>query len=187
MNTKHIGLYFLIIAFITSCASDQSLTSKKTSPSWIKSPPADTEHFLFAPGQNASAWQGTALQNAQQSAEQAMAAKLETKVSALERLFKEETGESPHASYDAAFSDLSKQFANGHLSGVTRSRAECIQLNHKGTENSINQRCFVLVRMPVSEARSAIVAQLSKNKELFEKLKTTNAYNMLQNNLHELE
>lgn len=187
MKIHYLGLYIVLFAFLSSCASNSALTQDNSSPSWIQSPPSDTESFLFAPGQNESAWQGAALQNAQQSAEQAMVAKLETKVSALEKLFKEEAGESPHASYDAAFSNLSEQLANGHLSGVTRSRAECIQLNHKGTENSINQRCFVLVRMPVSEARSAIVAQLSKNKELFEKLKTTSAYNMLQNNLYELE
>lgn len=187
MKTIYKALGLILITFTASCASNKSATNTTSSPSWIQSSPADTESFLLAAGQGESAWQGAALRNAQHNATEAMVDKLGSKVSALEKLFKEEISKSPNANYDTIFSTLSSELAQSEeVQGVKRARAECIQLNHKGTANSINQRCFVLVRMPTSEARAVIEKHLSKNKELYAKLQATGAFDKLQHNLHEL-
>src|SRR5690606_21423861 len=99
---------------------------------------------------------GTAIQNAQGEATQAMAAKLEVKVSALQKSFSEEVQSGPNANYAATFSNARELLVNNTLNGVSRDRTECVELNPERTGGNVNQRCYVLVRMPVGQARSVL-------------------------------
>ncbi|WP_409028794.1 LPP20 family lipoprotein [Gracilimonas sediminicola] len=187
MKMKSILLTLFAFTFMVSCGGEKAVTSQSSMPNWIMVPPNDTEEYFYAPGQAESSRQGTALRMAQSNATTAMAQKLEVKVSALQKSFEEEVQSGPNANYAATFSSASEQLVNNTMNGVTRDRAECEQLNPEVTGGNVNQRCYVLVRMPVGQARSVLENALSKDEELYTKFKASKAFEELQNKLHELE
>jgi hypothetical protein len=185
MNTKSILSTLFALLFIVSCGGEKAVTANSSMPSWIMVPPQDTEEFFYAPGQAESTRQGTALRTAEANARQAMATKLKVKVSALQKTFEEEVQSGPNANYASTFSSASEQLVNNTMNGTTRDRAECEQLNPEVTGGNVNQRCYVLVRMPVGQARSVLENALSKDEELYTKFKASKAFEELENKLHE--
>lgn len=187
MKLKSILLTLFTVVFIASCGGEKEVVSNNSMPQWIMIPPVDNEEFFYAPGQAESTRQGTALRTAQANATQAMASKLEVKVSALQKVFEEEVQSGQDANYASTFSNASEQLVNSTMNGVTRDRAECEQLNPEVTGGNVNQRCYVLVRMPVGQARSVLDNALSRDEELYTKFKASKAFEELQNRLHEIE
>lgn len=185
MKIKQLLLTLFAVAFIASCGSNEPVNTSSQMPSWYLSPPQDTEEFFYAAEEAESSRQGTALRSAQANATQAMAAKLEIKVSALQKSFEEEVQSGPDANYASTFSNASEQLVNTTLNGVTRDRAECVQLDPEMTGGNVNNRCYVLVRMPVGQARTVLDNALSKDEELYTKFKASKAFEELQNRLHE--
>lgn len=185
MKIKPLLAALFAFLFIASCGSNEPVSTNDLMPNWYISPPNDTEEFFYAAGEAQSSRQGTALRSAQQNATQQMAAKLEQKVTALQKSFEEEVQSGNEANYSATFSNASEILVNNTLNGVTRDRAECEQLDPEATGGNVNNRCYVLVRMPVGEARSALENALSKDEELYTKFKASKAFEELQNRLHE--
>lgn len=185
MNIKPILSTLFALLFIASCGPKEVIKANDSMPTWITIPPQDTEEYFYAPGQAESSRQGMALTSAEANARVAMAAKLKIKVSALQKSFTEEVQSGPNANYAATFSSASEQLVNSTMSGTTRDRAECEQLNPKFTGGNVNQRCYVLVRMPVGQARTVLENALSKDEELYTKFKASKAFEELENKLHE--
>jgi PBP1b-binding outer membrane lipoprotein LpoB len=189
LKMKQILSLLFVALFIASCGSGDPVADETQMPGWVLSPTADTEEFFYTTGQGESSRQGTALSSAQANATQAMATKLEVKVSALQKLFTEEVQSGTKANYATTFSNASEQLVNKTMNGVTvtRDRAECEQLNPEITVGNVNTRCYVMVRMPVGQARAVLDNALSKDEELYKKFKTSKAFEKLHNKLHEVE
>ncbi|MAL18930.1 MAG: hypothetical protein CL670_06425 [Balneola sp.] len=187
MKIRSIFTMLLAAGILVSCGSNKPENTSDTMPDWYLAPPPDTEEFFYAAAEAQSSRQGTALRSAQGNATQAMAAKLEVKVSALQKSFEEEVQSGANANYAATFSNASEQLVNSTLNGVSRDRAECEQLDPEMTGGNVNSRCYVLVRMPVGQARTVLDNALSKDEELYTKFKASKAFDELQNKLHEIE
>ena len=187
MKIKPILSTLFVCTLLISCGSNEPVSTNDQMPDSYMVPPNDTEEFFYAAGEGQSSRQGTALRSAQQNATQEMAAKLEQKVSALQKSFEEEVQSGNNANYAATFSNASEILINNTLNGVTRDRADCEQMSAEATGGNVNNRCFVLVRMPVGQARDALENALSKDEELYTKFKSSKAFQELQERLHELE
>ncbi|MEX0843934.1 MAG: LPP20 family lipoprotein [Balneolaceae bacterium] len=187
MKIKSILLSVIIIPLLVSCGGNDTVIEQSQGPDWYFSPPQDTEEYFYAAEIGESTRLQTAMRSAENAARQAMATKLEVKVSALQKSFEEEVQSGPNANYSNTFSNASEQLVNETLSGVTRDQAECVELNPERTGGNVNQRCYVLVRMPVGQARTALDNALSQDEELYTKFKASKAFEELQNRLHEIE
>lgn len=188
MKLKSFLLIVLTASFIASCGGSSAVNNSGTNtagPSWFYSPPMDTEEFFYAVGVAEGTRLSMASRSAENSARQAMATKLEAKVSALEKSFSEEVQSGADANYSATFSNASETLVNETLNGVTRDDAQCIERSQEQTGGNVNTQCFVMVRMPVGAARSALENALSKDEELYTKFKASKAFEELQNRLHE--
>lgn len=187
MKLKSILSTLLIFMFIASCGGDKAATkSNAAGPSWFYNPPQDTEEFFYAVGVAEQTRLSMASRSAENTARQAMATKLEAKVSALEKSFSEEVTSGVDANYAATFSNASETLVNETMSGVTRDEAECME-NPEPAGNAVAVQCFVMVRMPVGQARSVLENALSKDEELYTKFKASKAFEELQNKLHTIE
>ncbi|MDR9416733.1 MAG: LPP20 family lipoprotein [Gracilimonas sp.] len=187
MKIKTILLSLFAITFMISCGSNEPVSTNEQMPSWYLAPPADTEEYFYASEVAESSRQGTALRSAEANARQAMATKLEVKVSALQKSFEEEVQSGQDANYASTWSNASEQLVNSTLNGVTRDRADCVQLDPDAAGGNVLNRCYVMVRMPVGQARSVLDNALSRDEELYTKFKASKAFDELQNKLHELE
>lgn len=180
-------LSIFLLSFMISCSGGKTVVDSAQGPSWYFNPPQDTEEYFYAADMSENMRMSTAMRNAENGARQAMATKLKVKVSALQKSFEEEIQSGPNANYAATFSNASEQLVNNTMSGVSRHNAECVELNPERTGGNVNQRCYVLVRMPVGQARSALENALSKDEELYTKFKASKAFDELQERLHEIE
>lgn len=187
MKFRTIILSIILVPLIAACGSNKAVVDSASGPDWYFTPPVDTEEYFYAVETAESTRMATAMRSAEANARQAMATKLEVKVTALQKSFEEEVQSGPNANYANTFSNASEQLVNTTLNGVTRDQADCMELNPERTGGNVNQRCYVLVRMPVGQARSALENALSKDEELYTKFKASKAFDELQERLHEIE
>ncbi|MEX0719668.1 MAG: LPP20 family lipoprotein [Balneolaceae bacterium] len=187
MKFRTILLSIFIVPLLAACGSNKTVVDTASGPEWYFTPPADTEEYFYAADLSENTRMATAMRSAENLARQAMAAKLEIKVTALQKSFEEEVQSGPNANYSNTFSNASEQLVNTTLNGVSREQAECVELNPERTGGNVNQRCYVLVRMPVGQARTALDNALSQDEELYTKFKASKAFEELQERLHEID
>lgn len=188
MKLKTLLLIVFTVSIISACSGSKAVnnnSSNTSGPSWFYTPPMDTEEFFYAVGVAEATRLSMASRMAENSARQAMATKLEAKVSALEKSFTEEVQSGADANYSATFSNAGETLVNETLSGVTRDEMQCTDRDREETGGNVNTQCFVMVRMPVGVARSSFENALSKDEELYTKFKASQAFQELQNRLHE--
>lgn len=170
--------------YMPEMTNDQLIRSNELvdgAPIWITMPPTDDENYLYAVGQTtgSSFTQQATIMTAENQARQAMAQKLETKVQALQKNFMETVTSADRQNYDATFTNVNKQTADQALQGTTPARTRCIPMNNEGGGN-VNERCYVLMRMPVGPAKTAYENALSRDEELYVKFKASKAYQELK-------
>lgn len=187
MKIKLSILSLMLVLIAGACGSNETVVSSQLGPDWYMNPPMDTEEYFYTVATSDNTRLATARRTAENSARQLMGTKLEAKVSALEKSFMEEVASGADANYSATFSNASETLVNTTLRGVTANEIDCVELNTEKTGGNLNIRCFVMVRMPVGQARSALDNALSKDEELYTKFKASKAFEELQNRLHEVE
>lgn len=176
-----------MIPLMVACGSNKTVLDTSSGPAWYFNPPVDNEEYFYTTEMAESTRMSTAMRSAEANARQAMATKLEVKVTALQKSFEEEIQSGPDANYANTWSNASEQLVNSTLNGVSRDQADCVELNPERTGGNVNQRCYVLVRMPVGQARTALDNALSKDEELYTKFKASKAFEELQQRLHEID
>lgn len=150
-------------------------------PSWYTNPPEDNDEFLYATSSALSSRREVARQKARQNATTAVAQKLGSKVEALEKLFTEEITSGTESNFSEAFTNASKTITSQELRGVAID-----QVDFQPANNGTQYECFILVRMPVGDARRALDNALSKEEELYVKFKESKAFEELQKDLSRL-
>jgi hypothetical protein len=106
--------------------------------------------------------------------------KLGIKLEALEKLFLEEVGSGTQTNYSSGFTLATQQITSQQLLGVSLETVYFAR-NDEGLIES-----FVLVKIPVGDARATLENALSRDEELFVRFKESQAFKELQDNLDRL-
>lgn len=161
--------------FLASCGPKQP-----ERPWFITKPPQDNAEYLFATASFDSANESIGERQAVLLATTNMALKLGSKVEALQKIFQEEVGNNDARLFSTAFELASRQIANQQVTGVSVKEVAFGALPDGKT------RIYVLVQMPVGEARRELTNALSKDDELYIRFKESRAFDELNSNLERL-
>jgi hypothetical protein len=110
----------------------------------------------------------------------ALAAKLGVKVEALQKLFEEEVSNGNESVYSAAFTSASQNVISQDL------RAASVDEQAYVPTASGMFTTYVLMKLPIGDAREIIDNALSQDEELYIRFKESQAFEELQNNLERL-
>lgn len=169
------------ILIISSCKSSEEIVLQEDgTPAFFSTPPADDDNYLYAVDSHVSSRRDMARRQAVLKANTNMATKLRSKVEALDQLFQEEVSDGEAEMYSTGFTLASRQITSADMRGVTLHQV------HFNTLDDGSLECFVLVRMPVGEARQQLMNALSQDDELYIRFKESRAYEELQNHLERL-
>lgn len=166
---------------ISSCKSAEEIVLQDDgTPVFFNIPPADDENYLYATDSHISTRRDMARRQAILKANTNMASKLRSKVEALDQLFQEDVSDGNSDLYSAGFTLASRQITSANMRGVTPYQV------HFNTLDDGRLECFVLVRMPVGEARQQLDNALSQDQELYIRFKESRAFDELMFNLERL-
>ena len=170
-----------VILMISSCKSSKEIVLQEDgTPAFFNIPPSDDENYLYAVDSHVSSRRDMARRQAVLKANTNMATKLKSKVEALDQIFQEDVSDGEADMFSAGFTLASRQITSANLRGVTPHQV------HFNTLDDGSLECFVLVRMPVGEARQQLINALSQDDELYIRFKKSRAFNELQSNLERL-
>ena len=147
----------------------------KNMPEFYQNPPEDSDDYLFATGTAISSGQRVSLQKAENNARQVFAQKFGETVDALQKSFTEEVTSGNSSNFADSFSNVNKILASQELKGVSTVERVFIPAN-----DNTQFRSYVLMRMPVGQAKQALENALSQEEELYIKFKESKAFEELE-------
>lgn len=176
----------LITILLSACGGSKQATIDNMPPSDVKdeiknmpdfytNPPEDSDEYLFATGTAISSRQQVALQKAENNARQVFAQKFGETVDALQKSFTEEVTSGNNANFAESFSNVNKILASQELKGVSTVERVFMPAN-----DNTQFRSYVLLRMPVGQAKQALENALSQEEELYIKFKESKAFEELE-------
>ncbi len=183
-----ILLSFLLAGFlVVGCSSSKEVQDNSSNlPSWYTSPPSSDNEYMYAIGEGTSSRRSMARQEAMQDGRAALATKLESEVSAMQKNFEEETTSGTNSNYSQVFTDVSKTVAQQTLRGVDVDRSHFTM-----TQNDTKHNVILLMRLPVGEAANslnqALENTLSKDEELYTKFKSSKAMDEMKKSIEEMK
>ena len=145
-------------------------------PLWFSIPPVDDENYIYSTAQStgASFTQQATILTLENLGRQAMAQKLQTKVQALQRSFLETVTTADKQNYDATFTNVNKQTTDQSLNNTSVARTRCLPIpQNERLSGNVNERCFIIMQMPVGQAKEAYENALSTDEELYTKFKAS--------------
>ena len=149
-------------------------------PSWFLNPPADSEEFLYEIAEVTMSRRSSARQSAVIQGRTALSAKLGVKVEALQKLFEEEVTNGNESVYSAAFTSASQNVISQDL------RAASVDEQAYVPTATGQFTAYVLLKLPIGDAREIIENALSQDEELYIRFKESKAFDELQENLERL-
>ena len=181
-------LYLLSISFLlilsSACSSSKPVGDAESQiddiPDWFISQPQDNSEFLFGTGTATSTRLNIARQRAQINAKSNLASKLGQKIEELQKLFEEEVDSDEVSSYSGAFTNATQIITSQELRGVSTQEQKFSATEDGGYVG------YVLLQMPVGEARDQLEQALSRDEEMYIRFKESKAFEELQNNLDRL-
>jgi len=171
----HASVFMLLMVFAAACGPKQPQL-----PWFITKPPQDNAEFLYERAQFDSIDMSIGERQARMLATTSMAQKLSSKVEAMQKIFQEEVGNNDARLFSTAFELASRQLTSQQLTGVAVHEVAYQTLPDGKT------RVFVLVRMPVGDARRQLTNALSRDEELYIRFKESRAFDELNSNLERL-
>jgi len=186
MRKLNLLLVATVVAFMAACSGSKQTADSNLPPSDVKdeiksmpdfyqNPPEDDNEYLYATGTGVSSRQRIALQKAENNARQVFAQKFGETVDALQKSFTEEITSGANANYADSFSNVNKILASQELKGVST-----VERVFVPTNDDTRFRSYVLMRMPVGQARTALENALSQEEELYIKFKESKAFEELE-------
>lgn len=188
-NTFFLALAVLILLTSVGCGSSgPKMTEAEAAaqreidkmPSWFLNPPSDSEEYLYDIAEVTMSRRSSARQSAVIQGRTALSAKLGIKVEALQKLFEEEVTNGDESVYSAAFTTASQNVISQDLRAASVSEQAYVP-------TSTGQfTAYVLLKLPIGDAREIIENALSQDEELYIRFKESKAFEELQENLERL-
>lgn len=188
MKIRTLLTFLFAAALVVGCSSSEPATNEATSglPGWYLSPPSSDSEYMYAIGEGTSSRRSMARNEAMQSGKAALASKLESEVSAMQKNFEEETTSGANSNYSQVFTDVSKSVAQQTLRGV-----DVDETHMEMVQNGTKYNVILLMRLPVGEAANslnqALQNTLSKDEELYTKFKASKAFEDMKNSIDEMK
>ena len=181
MKTR-ISIFFGLIGIlllVTSCSSPQKVAQQQVdgTPGWFMSPLEDTDEYMYATGSFVSSRRNIAQSRASLAANQALAVKLGTIIENLQEDFYEEITSGERANYNDAFTNAVRQVTNQKLIGVTQENLAFVP------QESGSIEAFILVRMPVGEAKASLLNALSQDEEMYVRFQRSQAFERMDQSM----
>jgi hypothetical protein len=172
---SHVSIFTLLMVFAAACGPKQP-----ERPWFTLKPPQDNAEYLYATSSFDSVNESIGERQAVLLATTNMALKLGSKVETLQKIFQEEVGNDDARMFSTAFELASRQIASQQVTGVSV-REVAFQTLPDG-----KTRIYVLVQMPVGDARRQLTNALSRDEELYIRFKESRAFDELNSNLERI-
>jgi hypothetical protein len=148
-------------------------------PDWFLNPPNDKD-YIYAAATDTSSNMQYAIDKASSLARDQIANTAGTKVMSMFKRFREEVGEGETPEFMSMTSNVSKQVVSEVISGTRVVKKE---LSQKGTV----YHAYVLMRMPIGEANSALMARIKANQNLYTRYRASQAFRELNDDVEKYE
>ncbi|MDI6400715.1 LPP20 family lipoprotein [Balneolaceae bacterium ANBcel3] len=183
-HSKFNSIFLLasIVIIASACSSTSAIEDAEPNlPDWYLSPPADNSEYLYTIGEAESQRRGTASDQARVSAQGAMAAKLETMVEGMQKLFEEEITSGEESNYREAWTNVTRTITQQELRGGSVAQRDFV-VNH----DTGRYEAFILYQLPVGDARSQLENSLSMEEELYTRFRESEAFEEMNQRLEQL-
>lgn len=187
-NTLLVALALLVTVSAIGCGSSNKMTKAEDDaqreidkmPGWYLNPPEDNDEYLYEIAEVTMSRRSSARQSAIIQGRTALSAKLGVKVEALQKLFEEEVTNGNESVYSAAFTAANQNVISQDL------RAASVAEQAFVPTASGQYTSYVLMRLPIGDAREIIDNALSQDEELYIRFKESKAFEELMENLERL-
>ena len=169
-----------IIIMWTGCGpSVTSNSANPLAPSWYLNIPDDPDRF-YAPATARAGDMQFAVDKAKNNARVELGNQLQTKISALFKQFRDETGTPEDAEFIEQATSVSKSVVSEVMTGSKVSKQEVEQ---KGAM----YHAFVLMEMPIGEANAALMAKIKTNNHLYTRFRAAQGFKELESEVDKYE
>jgi hypothetical protein len=187
-NTLLVAMALLVAVSAIGCGSSNKMTRAEAAaqreidkmPAWYLNPPQDNDEYLYEIAEVTMSRRSSARQSAIIQGRTALSAKLGVKVEALQKLFEEEVTNGNESVYSAAFTAANQNVISQDL------RAASVEEQAFVPTASGQYTSYVLMRLPIGDAREIIDNALSQDEELYIRFKESKAFEELMENLERL-
>ncbi len=187
-NTLLVAIALLVTLSAIGCSSSNKMTKAEAAaqreidkmPGWYLNPPQDNDEYLYEIAEVTMSRRSSARQSAIIQGRTALSAKLGVKVEALQKLFEEEVTNGNESVYSAAFTAANQNVISQDL------RAASVAEQAFVPTASGQYTSYVLMRLPIGDAREIIDNALSQDEELYIRFKESKAFEELMENLERL-
>jgi len=183
MRTALVSALVLMVSVVlVGCGGGpQTMQSTDTGdmPAWYPNPPQDP---LYLRSANTAVSQDlqVAIDKATTGARAELGRMLETKVNSLQKRFEEETGAGQDAQLLQQFTQATKLVVSTTMNG---SRMK----DRKTLQDGSMWRAFVMMELPIGAANETLMQEIKKNKELYTRVRATDAYKDLDAEVQKYE
>jgi len=170
------------IIFIAGCGSSKTnLTNTDTGdiPAWYLNPPSDSAYFYAGVSETSRDMQ-LAIDKAMTSARANIARQVETKITGLEKQFKEEVGSGDNSQLLSQFTQATKTITDQKLNGTHVEKQKIIK-------DGNTFRVYVLVDYPIGAANEFLMQQLKKNEQMYTRFRSSQTFKDLDNEVQKYE
>jgi hypothetical protein len=177
-----IAFVAVIALFFVGCGGgSQSMQATGTGdiPDWFTNVPKDP-NFFYAANTQVSQDLQLAIDKAVQGGRTELGRMVETKISALQKRFTEETGTASNAQLLDMFTQASKTVVSTALSGSRVSK-------QKQVKDGSNWRAYVLVEYAVGAANEALMQQIKNNEQMYTRFRASQTYKELDDEVQKYD
>lgn len=171
MHGRHTSLLLVVALIVAGCSPEI--------PDWFEDPPEDP-NWIFASTVATSAQQQTAVDKAQASARGDIAEQLRAKYEGVARQFVEEIGMSED-------SQMYNQFVEASQTTVSETLVGTVPKEREIQREDGQYRAYVLMAMPIGQASNNLMSKLQQREEVYARFRATEAYDLLEEEVEELE
>ena len=181
-TTMMVALFVFVAVALVGCGGGQQTvqtTATGDMPAWYPNPPQDPL-YLRAANSQASQDLQVAIDKASAGARVDLGRILEVKVSGLQKKFEEETGVGQDAQLLMQFTQASKIVVSTTMNGSKMK-------DQKTVKDGAMWRAYVMMELPIGVANETLMAEIKKNKDLYTRFQSSQAYKDLDTEVQKYE
>ena len=176
-----IAAFLSLVILWVGCGGSKSVPiGEKTSvPEWYINIPSNPDYFYAAATARSKDLQ-FAVDMAKNNTRVDLSQQLQTRISALFKQFREQTGSPEDAEFIEQASSVSKAVVSEAINGAKVSKQEV-------KEKDKLYEAYVLMEMPVGEANTALMAKVKANQNLYTRFRASQGFKELEEDVEKYE